>query len=73
MQKENNTHESPLAVKTLAFAVRIVNLNRYLATQKHEYVLGKQILRSGTNPGAMIREAISAESPTDFIHKLSIG
>ena len=73
MKQENKTKEDPLRNKTLAFAIRIVKLNRYLVEQKKEYVLSKQILRSGTNPGAMVREAADAESGVDFIHKLSIG
>lgn len=64
---------SPLKQKSFTFAVRIINLYKYLTGQKKEYVLSKQLLRSGTNPGAMIREAFNAESNKDFIHKLSIG
>jgi four helix bundle protein len=71
--EENKKRADPLRDKTLAFAVRIVKLNRYLREEKKEYVLSKQILRSGTNPGAMVREASNAESGSDFIHKLSIG
>ena len=41
--------------------------------EENEYVLSKQILRSGTNPGAMVREAINAESKRDFMHKLKIA
>lgn len=59
--------------KSFAFAVRIVNLYKYLQEKKSEYVMSKQILRSGTNPGAMIRESKHAESDKDFIHKLSIA
>jgi four helix bundle protein len=47
----------PLRDKTFLFATRIVNLCRYLADDKKEYVLSKQVLRSGTNPGAMVRES----------------
>jgi four helix bundle protein len=65
--------ESPLREKTLALAIRIVRLNQFLVSQKTEYVMNKQILRCGTNPGALIREAANAESPNDFIHKLAIG
>ncbi|MFZ1751512.1 MAG: four helix bundle protein, partial [Saprospiraceae bacterium] len=43
--------------KSLAFAIRIVNLNKYLVSDHKEFVLSKQILRSGTSVGAMIREA----------------
>ena len=59
--------------KSFAFAVRIVKLYKYLCEQKCEYVLSKQLLRSGTSIGANIREAINAESKADFIHKLSIS
>jgi TIGR02436 family protein len=59
--------------KSYAFAIRIVRLTRYLAEQKREYVLGKQVLRSGTAIGALIREAEYAESRPDFIHKLHIA
>ena len=64
---------SPLKKKTFAFAVRIVNLYKFLTEEKKEYIMSKQVLRSGTNPGAMVREAFNAESDKDFIHKLSIG
>ena len=65
--------KSILQEKSFAFAVRIVNFHKYLVSEKKEYVLSKQLLRSGTNPGAMVREAFNAESDKDFIHKLSIG
>jgi len=64
---------SALKDKSFAFAVRIVNFHKYLVKEKKEYVLSKQLLRAGTNPGAMVREAFNAESDKDFIHKLSIG
>lgn len=59
--------------KSFEFAVRIVKLSKYLAEQKREFVLSKQILRSGTSIGALIRESEHAESKADFIHKLSIA
>ncbi len=62
-----------VAEKTLTFAIRIVKLYQYLTDEKKEFVMSKQILRSGTNPGAMVREAMNAESGLDFIHKLSIA
>lgn len=62
-----------LKEKSFAFAVRIVKLYKYLAETKKEYVLSKQLLRSGTAIGAMIREAQNAESKMDFIHKLSLS
>ena len=73
MIKEEFKKQDPLADKTMEFAIRIVKLNRYLTEQKKEYILSKQVLRSGTNPGAMVREAANAESGADFIHKLGIG
>jgi four helix bundle protein len=65
--------ESPLREKSFALAIRIVRLNQYLVSKKNEYIMSKQLLRCGTNPGAMIREAGNAESAMDFIHKLAIG
>ena len=59
--------------KTLKFSIRIVNLYKYLMSEHNEYVLSKQILRSGTNPGAMSREARQAQSKADFIHKYQIA
>lgn len=58
--------------KSFAFALRIVKLNKYLQEQK-EFVLSKQVLRSGTSIGAMIRESEHAESKADFIHKMAIA
>lgn len=59
--------------KSLDFAVRIVNLYKYLRNEKSEFVLSKQILRSGTSVGANLREAKYAQSSDDFIHKNSIA
>jgi four helix bundle protein len=58
--------------KSFHFAIRVVKLNRYLA-KRGEFVLSKQLLRSGTAIGALVREAQYAESSPDFIHKLSIA
>jgi four helix bundle protein len=69
----SNNQEKPLRSKTFDFALRVIKLGKYLNEEKREYILSKQLLRSGTNPGAMIREAENAESPNDFIHKLSIA
>jgi four helix bundle protein len=66
--KENLVKE-----KSFEFALRIVKLYQYLIDQKKEYVLSKQLLRSGTSIGALIRESEHAESKADFIHKLSIS
>ena len=59
--------------KSFAFAIRVVNLYKFLANEKKEYVLSKQLLRSGTAVGALVREAEQAESKKDFIHKLAIA
>jgi len=59
--------------KSYAFAIRIVRLYQYLTDKKKEYVLSKQILRSGTSIGANIEEAIGGQSRADFLSKLSIA
>lgn len=65
--------ENIIKSKSFAFALRIVNLYQNLANEKKEYVLSKQLLRSGTAIGALVREAEHAESKADFIHKMSIA
>ncbi|MDH7461325.1 four helix bundle protein [Chitinophagaceae bacterium 26-R-25] len=62
-----------VAQKSIGFAIRIVNLYKFLCVEHKEYVLSKQILRSGTAVGAMIKEAEHAQSKHDFLHKMSIG
>ena len=62
-----------LKEKSFAFAIRAVKLCQYLRTEKQEYVLSKQILRSGTSIGANIEEACGAQSDNDFIAKLHIS
>lgn len=59
--------------KAFSFAIKVVNLYKYLCDKKNEYVLAKQVLRSGTSIGANIREALEAQNKKDFIHKLSIS
>jgi four helix bundle protein len=65
--------ENVIIIKSFGFAVRIVKLYQYLCEQKKEFVLSKQLLRSGTSVGAMVREAEHAESKTDFKHKMAIA
>ena len=65
--------ENILKVKSYDFALRIVKLYKHSSETKGEYVLSKQILRSGTSIGANIAEANQAQSKADFIHKLSIA
>ena len=64
---------SPIREKSFAFAVRIVNMSKHLKSQKQEFEMSKQILRSGTSPGANVREAQNGESAADFVHKLGIA
>ena len=59
--------------KSFSFAVRIVKLYKRLCSDKHEFVLSKQLLRSGTSIGANIEEADGAQSKKDFLHKVSIA
>lgn len=67
-----NTKPNPVREKSFRFAVRIVNFGKYLMEWR-EFILSKQIIRSGTSIGANIREAQQAQSPADFIHKMSIA
>lgn len=59
--------------KSFEFALIIINCYKFLVTEKKEYVLSKQLLRSGTSIGANIRESEHGQSKADFIHKLSIS
>ncbi|MCX6318942.1 MAG: four helix bundle protein [Bacteroidetes bacterium] len=59
--------------KSIAFAIRIVNCYKYLIADKKEYVMSKQLLRSGTAIGALIKEAEHAESKADFLYKMNIA
>ena len=67
--KEGNIIRS----KSFNFSIRIVKFYKYLTQEKREYVLSKQVLRSGTSIGANIEEAIGAQSRRDFISKISIS
>lgn len=65
--------ENIVKIKSFSFAVRIVKLYQYLCEQKKEFILSKQLLRSGTSVGAMVREAEHGESKNDFKHKMAIA
>ena len=65
--------DSVVYEKSYTFAIRVVKLYRYLQDEHREFVLSKQLLRSGTSIGALVREARFAQSRSDFIHKLSIA
>lgn len=65
--------ENVVKNKSFQFAVRVVRLYQFLCEQKREFVLSKQLLRSGTSVGAMVREAEHAETKNDFKHKMGIA
>jgi len=65
--------EKPLRDKSYLFAIRIVKLSQLLQNEHREFVLSKQVLRSGTAIGALIREAEFGQSKPDFTGKMSIA
>ena len=67
--KDNNV----INVKAKAFAVRIIRMYQYLNDEKREFVLSKQVLRSGTSIGANVREGIYGQSKADFRAKMNIA
>ncbi len=62
-----------LLEKSFSFAIRIVNLSRYLTEERREYVLSKQVLRSGTSIGANAEECVAASSKKDFLYRASVA
>ena len=65
--------QNEIAAKSKLFALRIIRLCQYLQAEKREFVLSKQLLRSGTSIGANVREALRAQSRADFYTKLTIS
>jgi four helix bundle protein len=65
--------ENIIREKSYQFAIRIINFYKYLVYKEREYILARQLLRSGTSIGANVEEAIGGQSRNDFIHKLSIA
>ena len=65
--------ENVVEDKSFEFAVRIVKLYKYLTSEKQEYIMSKQLLRSGTSVGANVSEAQQAQSPMDFLSKMNIA
>lgn len=59
--------------KSFAFAVRVVNACDYLVSNRKQYTIAKQLLRSGTSIGANVEESIGAQSTADFLHKISLS
>ena len=73
MSNIKRNKENIISEKSYAFALRIIKAYKYLSVEEREFVLSKQLLRSGTSIGALVREAEYAQSTADFIHKLSIA
>ncbi len=65
--------ENVISNKSYLFAIRTVKLYKYLAQDKKEFVISKQLLRSGTAIGALVKEAEHAQSKPDFLHKMNIA
>ena len=65
--------ENPIKDKSFDFALRVVKLYQFLTKEEKEFVMSKQLLRSGTSIGANVREGEHAESKADFIHKMAIA
>lgn len=72
MDRSNNLRSDVVAM-SFDFAIRIIELYKLLSSDRREFVLSKQLLRSGTSVGAMVRESQNAESKLDFIHKLAVA
>jgi four helix bundle protein len=73
VRNEEPKHNDPLSQQSFSFALRIIKLCKYLQSEHKEYILSKQILRSGTAIGALIAEAKYAQSKADFLNKLMIA
>ena len=73
MSIEKRNSGNAVADKSMDFAVRVVNLHRQLVSERNEYVMSRQLLRSGTSIGANVREAMSAQTKADFVAKMSIA
>lgn len=66
-------NENIIVKKSFDFAIRIIEVHKYLCEEKREFVMSKQLLRSGTSIGANVEEAIAAASKKDFVHKLTLS
>lgn len=73
MSNEQLKNKDPLNEKSFSFSLRIIKLFKYMQNNHKEYILSKQLLRSGTAVGALIREAKYAQSKADFLNKLMIA
>ena len=70
---EDNVSKSPLVTKSKAFAIRVVKMCKYLDEEKHEHIMRKQVVRSGTSIGANLAESQYAQSRDDFFTKITIA
>ena len=73
MSVKRQNSGNAIADKSMDFAVRVVNFYRQLVSERNEYVMSRQLLRSGTSVGANVREAMSAQTKADFVAKMSIA
>ena len=73
LERAEENSEPDIRSRTFEFSVQIIELYKFLQNEKKEYVLGKQLLRSGTSIGANVEEATAAQSKKDFIAKMSIA
>ena len=73
LERAGENSEPDIRSRTFEFSVQIIELYKFLQNEKKEYVLGKQLLRSGTSIGANVEEATAAQSKKDFIAKMSIA
>lgn len=69
----NESKDNIIVKKSYLFAIEVIKIYKILISEKKEYVLSKQMLRSGNSVGANIHEAVASESKRDFIHKLGIA
>lgn len=69
----NEAKENIIIAKSYSFALKVIELYKYLVSEKKEFVLSKQFLRCGTSIGANVHEAVASESKKDFIHQLGIA
>ena len=67
------TQDNILTEKSIDFAIRMANCYKYLMDEKKEYIMSKQLFRSGTSIGANIHEGVQAQSKADFVSKLGIA
>ncbi len=73
LERPGENSEPDIRSRTFEFSVQVIELYKFLQSEKKEYVLGKQLLRSGTSIGANVEEATAAQSKKDFIAKMSIA